>query len=162
MFQHPQWIVIADDRKAALFRCVKKATEDLHLDFMRSLSNPHEGEHEHHRPTSLGGAEKRGANRSGAHAAPHSVAQRHDVEEESLRFVREVNEWLLSANRDLGMADGHLSIFAPPKVLGQLRKHLDNMALKPEYHEGEFTRLSSEQLAAHSTIRTSLNRTTAC
>lgn len=151
---HPQhWLVTADSRRAVLFIARRLAGGGLHLDQLRAIANPHENEHEHHRPTLAGGAERPGSVlRSGARAAPHAIAAGHTDEEEHGRFAREVGDWLVQARKDLGA--GRMAVFAPPRFLGLLRERAGNADL--DFHNGELCGLAPQELAAHAAVRNAL------
>lgn len=168
MNQRQHWIITADGRRASLFACTTTLGGELHVDHIRSLENGHEREQDRHRPTLLGGSERRGtAGRSGAHAAPHSVSQNHAAEEDQLRYAREVGEWLVNESRELGIAagaggggaggpKGRISVFAPPKLLGLLRDRMVDLRAVAEFHEAELSHLSPAELAAHPAVRNAL------
>lgn len=149
--EHRQhWIVTADGRRAQLFSCRRLPGGGLHLEHLRSIENTHEAEHERHRPTQVGGAERRGSvARSSAHAAPHVIPAGHNAEEEHVRFAREVGSWLVDARREFG-AEG-LIVFAPARFLGLLRKQV-TMENAPAMHEGELAHLHASELAAHPAV----------
>lgn len=154
MNQHQHWLVTVDGRRANLFTCSKTDGGKLHIGHVRSLENGHEREHERHRPSMLGGAEQRGGNRSGANAAPHSASPGHGAEEELLRFIREVNDWLRHASVELGMSAGRVSVFAPPRCLGLLRNQMGDLDSKNmDLLEGELTRLSPQELSEHQAVK---------
>lgn len=144
---HPHWIVTADERTARLFSCQQLPGGGLHLEQLTSIENTHEAEHERHRPTLAGGAERRGsAARSGAHAAPHLLAPRHTAEEEQRRFAREVSAWLEEIRP--GLATGRLTVFAPPRFLGLLREQ-GSRHRPADLRDGDLNALRTRELAAH-------------
>lgn len=145
------WIVTADGRRASLFGCQRTSGGELHLVPLRSLDNPHEGEHERHRPAMLGGAERRGAlGASSGNPAPHAAAPGHGDEEERRRFARELRQWLKASVREL--AHGHVDVFAPARMLGLLRSELSGERVSTELHEGDLTHLRPQQLAVHPAV----------
>ena len=149
-----KWLVTADGRGATLFSCSHTPKGELHLEPVRSLKNAHEGDHEHHRPSLLGGSERQGGkNYASSHAAPHSVAPGHEVEEGEQRFVKDVKEWLGGATKDLGIS--RMCVFASPRLLGGLRRHIRASA---DFHEAELTHLSTGQLAAHPAVKVALEQ----
>jgi protein required for attachment to host cells len=149
MEHHRHWIVTADSRRADLFACRRLPGGGLHLEQLKAIENSHEDEHERHRPTLGGGAERRGSvARSGAHAAPHAVAAGHTAEEEAARFSREVIAWLGGSRRELGA--GRMILFAPPRFLGLLRRQISADA--PEMREGELSHLNAGELAVHPAV----------
>jgi len=152
MQQHLRWIVTVDGRKATLFSCKMTPGGTLHLDRVRSLDNPHEGEHERHRPSLLGGAERRGGRGgSSATAAPHTASFGHELEEEQRRFAREVTGWLSAAGRERGKE--RISVFAAPRVLGLLREQTDDLGPNVDLREGDLTHLAEHELAEHQAVR---------
>jgi hypothetical protein len=157
------WIVTADLNRAALFSCRHTPGGALHVEHIRSLENTHRNQHEHHRPTQMGGAERRGSlGRSAAAAAPHTASLGHEIEEEQLRFARDVKPWLNQAAKDVG--DGHLSVFAPPRFLGLLRSEMGapgsahDPADRMDLCEGELGHLRTHELAVHPAIVTAVTR----
>jgi hypothetical protein len=147
------WIVTADNRRAVLFVCRRLPGGGLHLEELRKIENAHEGEHEHHRPSLFGGAERRGSpGNSSARAAPHSGAPGHQEEAEQRQFAAEVSDWLTRAAKELGMEAGRVSVFAGTRFLGVLRAHMRSVEGKIELREGEFTRLSAPELAGHPAV----------
>ncbi|HVZ93399.1 MAG TPA: host attachment protein [Phycisphaerales bacterium] len=150
------WIIAADSRKATLFVCQRVFGGHLHVEQLESLKNMHEAEHERHRPTLGGGAERQGSiARSGAHAAPHAVAERHTAEEEELRFAREVGRWLDEVRTDITGSE-RLTIFAAPRFLGRLRDHV-SADLRSELREGELSGLQPSELAVHPAVLKAVN-----
>lgn len=144
------YLVIADARRAQLLACQRLNTAGIGLRAVRTLENAHEAEHEHHRPSLGGGGERQGSpTRGSAHAGPHSIAQGHTAEEETERFAREIGRWLERAQGELGTA--RLVLFAPPRFLGLLRKHISTHGA-PELREGDFARLDLNQLTVHPTV----------
>ena len=159
MDSQPRWIVTADARRATLFACRNVAGAGVQVEQVRSLKNPHEDEHEHQRPALLGGAERSGSPRSASsHAAPHSVAPGHEVEEERRRFARDVRDWL-SDNVD-SMGIRHVMLFAPPRFLGLLRLHISDRDDRTDLVEGDIAQLSAEQLAVHPAVLAMLGQYT--
>ena len=150
---HTRWVVTADGRQAALFRCRTTPALEFHLDHVRTLRNEHEADPEQHRPSQLGGAERKGdRNRSGARAAPHSASFDRETDEQRRRFAREMGEWLADATRELGAP--YVSVVAAPRLFGLLREELPRHPnLHAELHEGELSHLGSAELASHPTVR---------
>ncbi len=153
-----QWIVTTDARAAHLYSCKRTPSGELHLDLVRSLENGHEGEHERHRPSFLGGGERRGsAGHSSGHAAPRTVSVGHEVDEEQRRFVREVSGWLHHAERELNVKN--VTVFAAPKALGLLREHMGGLSSNAQLREGELTQLTPPELSRHPAVRKALEWT---
>ena len=156
---HPtrNWIAVADGRRAALFSCRTLPGGRFHLDEASSIENDWENSHEHHRPTLIGGAERRGAvGRSGASAALHSSAPGHEDQEEQLRFARQVSTWLTHAVRS--EEAGRVSVFAVPQFLGLLRHQFGHGNPQLELHEGELANLRAGELEKHPAIIDALAR----
>lgn len=148
---HPQqWLVTADARRATLFSCQRLPGGGLHLEPQRTIENVHEAEHERHRPMLAGGAERRGSiARSGARAAPHTVATGRTAEEEDQRFAREVGGWLSTARRELAL--GTMTVFAAPRFLGLLREQ-PGFDGAEEMHAAELSQLPAQELALHPAV----------
>jgi protein required for attachment to host cells len=86
------------------------------------------------------------------HARPMSGdGMTHDIEEEERRFGSQIVEWL-RANAQKFDID-RLAIFAPPRMLGVLRKASSGL-LKGHLQEliGNLMRLDAGQLAEHPTV----------
>lgn len=148
----PQWLVTADGRRATLYLCRQSARGDLRVETLESVSNTHEGEHEHERPMLLGGLERTGSRaRSGGHAAPHVGSPKHGDDEERRRFCRDLTDWLAGARARLGPAA--ITVLAPPQMLGLLREHSRALGDPVTFHEGEFAHMAESDLAVHPTIR---------
>lgn len=143
------WLATVDGRSAKLLSCSHTPQGELSLHLERSITNTHEKDHEQHRPSSLGGAERRSSiSKSSASAAPHPASSGHEAEEEQHRFSHEVANWLDLARRELGFE--RACIFAAPRFLGLLRPHID---ASTDLHEAELTHLSPQQLARHPAVR---------
>jgi protein required for attachment to host cells len=145
------WIVTADGRGACLYSCQRTPGGALHLERLRAIENAHFHDHERGRPTLVGGAERAGGNRSGAAAAPHSVAVNHEPEEEQRRFARDVRGFLSEAAR---AGAGTINVFAPPAFLGVLRKEIgkDAPAERLALREGELAGLRAAELSVHPAV----------
>lgn len=174
MQHEPIRILIADAREATLFeaRHVSSPTPtsaqslttpkgEIRLEELRSIANTHEAEHEHHRPSLIGGAERRGgggATHAAAHAAPHAVAPGHDVDESHRRFAKEVGAWFerVAAESLRGAVGGRPIVFAPARFLGVLRTSFGDHGLQADWHEGEYANLLPHQLVGHPTIQRAL------
>jgi protein required for attachment to host cells len=157
MEQKKHWIVTADSRRGSLYSCRRRDNGGLNLELVSAIENRHEGEHERERPTLSGGAERRGAvARSGARAAPHSIAAGQTEEEEHRRFARELADWITRAGNAADVPQtGTLNVFAGPRLLGLLRDEVgknDGVSLR----EGDFSRLTPAELAAHPAVLGSL------
>lgn len=151
MEQHQHCIVTVDARRAAFYAVDRSPGAGAQLKHLGSIENSHEAEHEHHRPALLGGSERGSStSRSGAHAGRHPLAEGHAAEEETLRFTREVGQWLTRVKAEFGAR--RVTVFAPPRCLGLLRKELGAWREVPELLEAELTHLRPPELAAHPAV----------
>lgn len=144
------WIVTSDERRAALFSCRKVHGGRWHVEPHSSLENSWEDSKEHHRPSALG----RGPT---ANAAQHFAVLGHEIQEEHLRFAREVEAWLARAVKEQKLT--RVSVFAAPHFLGLLRDELGRLGNHVDLHGGELTRLRPHELAGHPAVRAVLERT---
>jgi hypothetical protein len=148
------WIVTADTRRAGVFACHMTPGGTLHLDPVRSLQNEHENDHEHGRPTMIGGAERgRTPTSPSSTAAPHFASPGHEVEEMHKRFAREVGTWLTASLRELKPA--RIDVFAPPRFAAYLK---DELVLSPSdtIREAELAHLRGPELAVHPAVISAL------
>ena len=126
------WFALADAEHCRLLRCRLTKQGTQHVDEYGACENKLP-EHEHKRPMTGGG-------------------KTHYVEEEERRFAGEIVEWLR------GKVEEHeidrLVIFAPPRILGALRKAPPGL-LKGHLEElkGDLMRLDAGQLAQHPMVR---------
>ena len=96
--------------------------------------------HEHTRPSPLTGK-----------AGNSYASVGHEVEEERIRFAREVAGWLQEKVRRFGIA--HLDLFSPPRFLGAFRKVCSPQLFdRIETHQADLMKLSEAGLAAHPAI----------
>jgi protein required for attachment to host cells len=126
------WFALADAERCRLLRCSVTALATQHVDERERLENTLP-EQEHVRPVTGGGAT-------------------HYVEENERRFAREIVEWLQNKAGEHEIS--RLTIFAPPRMLGALRKPPSG-SLKGHLEElqGDLMRLEAGQLAEHPMIR---------
>jgi protein required for attachment to host cells len=143
-----QWILTVDERKSQLYSCHFEAGNRWHVEQVRSLANPWENYHEHHRPNALG----RGPT---ANAAQHYAASEHEPEEEHRRFAKEVANWLARATQELNIV--HIDIFAASRFLGLLHRELGYLEKIARTHQAELTRVSASDLATHPVVLSVLN-----
>ncbi len=149
MNQLQHWIVTVDNRRAALFACSRLPGGGLHVALTSSIENAHESEHERHRPSHLGGGERRGGATAGSgHMAPSSASLGHEAEESQRRFAGEFHTWFKSATQELGIPPDRIAVFAASGVFGQLRTLLG----KTEVRQAELTHLHPNQLAVHPAV----------
>ena len=136
---HPEvWILLADTRQARLLRGKRTPQGRPHLDEVGRLENP-PMDHEHGRPSPLGGKDGR------AYASFS-----HEEEEHQSRFANKVAAWI---EKELRSGNGGISVCAPSRFLGALRKVMPNhLKAQVREHEGELTNLSPGDLARHATI----------
>jgi protein required for attachment to host cells len=87
------------------------------------------------------------------HARPMSQdGMTHDIEEEERRFAHEIVEWLQESARKHEI--DRLVIFAPPRMLGVLRKASSGLlAGHLKELEGNLMRLNAGRLAEHPMVR---------
>lgn len=147
---HEHWIVTADGRRAGVFACRMTPGGNLHLDPVRAIENAHEHEHERHRPTMIGGAERaRAVGASSASAAPHFASPGHETEEMQRRFAREVGRWLAATTKELQPA--RMDVFAAPRFAGYLKSEL-TLSPTDRLHETELANLRGPELAVHPAV----------
>jgi len=128
----PAWFALADAEHCRLLCCRLTKQGKQHVDEYGSFENTLP-EAEHARPMTGDG-------------------MTHDIEEEERRFGGQIVEWLRKRAEEHEI--DHLVIFAPPRMLGVLRKasagllkgHLDEL-------EGDLMRLEAGQLAEHPMVR---------
>lgn len=161
MNHNEHWIVTADSRRAVLFVCRRLPSGDLHLEQLRAIEHAPVTEHEHHRPTLMGGAERVGArDRSSVHAAPHaSSSEGHEVEEEQRRFAREFKEWLddVCRERIVRTEAGRITVFATPRMMAILESALGKHRGQVDLVRGELVNLSAQQLMQHPAVKAALH-----
>ena len=128
----PAWFALADAEHCRLLCCRLTKQGRQHVDEFAAFENTLP-EAEHARPMTLDG-------------------MTHDVEEEERRFAGQIVEWLRKKTEEHGI--DHLVIFAPPRMLGVLRKAAPGL-LKGhlEELEGNLMRLEAGQLAEHPMVR---------
>jgi protein required for attachment to host cells len=126
------WFALADAERCRLLRCRLTSQGTQHVDEYGGFDNALP-EAEHERPMTMGG-------------------MTHDIEEEERRFAGQIVAWLRKQAEEHQI--DHLVIFAPPRMLGVLRKlplgllkgHLEEL-------EGNLMRLEAGQLAEHPMVR---------
>jgi protein required for attachment to host cells len=134
------WFALADAQKCRLLRCHLTKRGTPHVDECDALDNE-PPEHEHGRPMALGGMTGH------SFAAPH-----HDEEEAERRFAAQIVKWLQERCAHHGTE--RLTILAPPRMLGVLRKTpLGSLKGRIEQHEGNLMHLEAEALSAHPLMR---------
>jgi len=126
------WFALADAEHCRLLCCRLTEQGTQHVDEYGSLENTSPVA-EHARPMSQDG-------------------MTHDIEEEERRFGGQIVNWL---RRQAGEHEiDRLAIFAPPRMLGVLRKASSGL-LRGHLEElkGDLMRLEAGQLAEHPMIR---------
>lgn len=126
------WFALADAEHCRLLCCRLTRQGTRHVDeYGRCENTLPEAEHE--RPMSQDGMS-------------------HDIEEEERRFGAQIVDWLRSKAAEHDIED--LAIFAPPRILGVLRKASSGL-LKGHLEElkGDLMRLEAGQLADHPMVR---------
>ena len=132
------WFALADAEHCRLLCCRLTEQGTQHVDECDTLENTFP-EHEHLRPQTGDG-------------------MTHDVEERERRFAGRIVEWL-QENAKKHEID-RLVIFAPPHMLGALRKASSRLlAGHLKELEGNLVRLRVGQLAEHPMIRDLLRDT---
>ena len=126
--RHHAWFALADAEHCRLLCCRLTPQGTRHVEEQGTLDNTWPGQ-EHARPMSQAGAT-------------------HDIEEAERRFAGEIAGWLQKQAEVHAM--DHLVIFAPPRMLGVLRKAAFG-ALRGDLEEikGDLMRLAAGQLAEH-------------
>jgi len=126
------WFALADAEHCRLLCCRLTKQGTQHVDEYGAFENTL-SEQEHKRPMSQDG-------------------MTHDVEEEERRFAGEIVAWLQERTKEHEI--DHLVIFAPPRMLGVLRKVPPGL-LKGQLEEfkGDLMRLEAGQLAEHPMVR---------
>jgi len=127
------WFALADEERCRLFRCGLTERGTQHVDEHEGLKKTLP-EQEHARPMTEGGGST------------------HYVEEQERRFAGQIVEWLQKKAGEHEI--DRLVIFAPPRMLGALRK-VPPESLKGHLEElkGDLMRLEAGQLAEHPMIR---------
>ena len=135
----PTWIFVVDNGRGRLLYGLPVPPERFRLEEDGEIVNGWE-EHEHGRPSPRAG-------KSG-----HSYASRgHEDEERMNRFARDVADWLEERTRELDI--DRLSLFAPPRFLGALRRTCSSrLAAKVTEHEGDLGYMTCGELARHPAI----------
>lgn len=131
------WILLADSRQARLLRGTRTTQGRPHLDEVARLDNP-PMDHEHGRPSPLGGKDG------------HAYAGfSHEAEEHQSRFASKIADWIGRQTQ----STSHLSVCAPARFLGALRKALPGrVRAQVKEHEGELANLGTGELARHALI----------
>ncbi len=126
------WFALADAEHCRLLCCRLTRQGTRHVDEYGALENMLP-EAEHQRPMSRDG-------------------MTHDIEEEERRFGSQIVDWLRTKAE--AHAIDRLAIFAPPRMLGVLRKASSGL-LKGHLEElkSDLMRLETSQLAEHPMVR---------
>ncbi len=126
------WFALVDSEHCRLLCCRLTKRNTPHVDEYDMLENTFP-EHEHLRPQTGEG-------------------MTHDVEEKKRRFTGETVGWLQKKTGEHEI--DHLVIFAPPHMLGSLRKASSGLLVGHlEQLEGNLMRLDAGQLAEHPMVR---------
>jgi len=130
--QNYAWFALADAEHCRLLCCRLTRQGTQHVDEYGAFENTLP-EAEHARPMTGDG-------------------MTHDIEEEERRFAHEIVEWLQEDAKK--HAIDRLVIFAPPRMLGVLRKASSGLlAGHLKELEGNLMRLDAGQLAQHPMVR---------
>ena len=133
------WIVLANDHQARLISAKRTPTGRCHLSETEAIENPIPT-HDRGRPIALHGM------------TGHSYADNlRTLDEERRRFARQLSRWIhtLLQRHDVQ----HLTVFAPPKLIGCLR-----VAIKKDHTERidliveNLMRLSNDSLRCHHSV----------
>ncbi len=126
------WFALADTERCRLLCCRLTEHGKLHVDEYETIENTFP-EREHLRPQTRDG-------------------MTHDVEEREQRFAGALAGWLQTRSEEHEIE--HLVVFAPPRLLGVLRKGpLDLPNGHLEAREGNLMRLEAGELAEHALVR---------
>lgn len=126
------WFALADAEHCRLLCCRLTEQGTRHVDEYGALENTLP-EAEHARPMNQDG-------------------MTHDIEEEERRFAHQIVEWLQDNARKHEI--GRMAIFAPPRMLGVLRKASSGLLAGHLVElEGNLMRLDAGQLAEHPMVR---------
>ena len=126
------WFALADVEHCRLLRCRLTWRGTQHVDEYGTFENTLP-EQEHMRPMTQAGTT-------------------HSVEEQERRFSDAVVEWLRGKAEEHKI--DHLVIFAPPRMLGVLRKDSSGLLMgRMEELQGNLMRLKAGQLAEHPMVR---------
>jgi len=130
--RNPAWFALADAERCRLLCCRLTEQGTQHVNEYGAFDNTLP-EAEHERPMTMDG-------------------MTHDIEEEERRFAGQIVEWLRKKAEEHEI--DHLVIFAPPRMLGVLRKAPPGL-LKGHLEEldGNLMRLEAGQLAEHPMVR---------
>lgn len=133
------WFALVDTERCRLLQCdlTKQGTHRVRE--VTAFENRWP-KHEHGRPTALGGMT------GSSYAAPH-----HYVGERVRRFADDVVS-LLEAECKKRQVE-RLTLVAPPRFMGELRKLQDSQHARFELREGEFMQFSTLALAEHPVIQ---------
>jgi protein required for attachment to host cells len=136
--ERPAWIALVDAERCRLLRCDRTKAGTLRVEELTALENQWP-KHRRGRPMALGGMT------GGSYAAPH-----HYAAERVRRFAEDVSK-LLAAECGQRRVD-RLTIIAPARVLGELRKRSTSRDGSWELREGELMQFSTAALAGHPVI----------
>jgi len=139
----PRWIARVDSRRASLMSFWRAPGGRLNLNEEEAIENEDADAVERGRPTVL----SRGP---AANVVRHAEEGRR-AEEVERRFARRAMEWIGSACRGRGVA--RVTVFAPARMLGVLRRELKSDGSGVELREGEFMRMSHVEMAEHPAVR---------
>jgi protein required for attachment to host cells len=126
------WFALADSERCRLLCCRLTMQSKQHVDEYGALEKS-VPEHERDRPATQGG-------------------MTHDIEEEERRFAGDIAGWLRKKATEHDMS--RLVIFAPPRMLGVLRKTpFGPLTGHIEEIKGDLMGLNPDELADHPMVR---------
>ena len=148
----PQWIVVADSRRASLYACQPAPGRGWRLKAYTRIDTALPVSR---RPSPANDAERDAVVAcSHARAVPCMIAVQHTEGEEQRRFAREVAAWLVGAQ--LNVHARHVTVFAPAEFLASLHDAMRNRVPSSDLREAELTRLRPHELAAHPSVVSAL------
>ncbi len=133
------WVIVADGEVGRLLHCGKTELGSAHVEQVDTIEHK-PGAYEHAKPSP----------RAGRTGDPNDD---HEDEEESRRFARKLSEWIRRHVETRSVP--HMTLFAPPRLLGTLRKITNGKSLPRAVNtkEADLTSLTTEQLTKHQSIR---------
>lgn len=153
MPSRPHWIIVVDSRRAALFSCKRHPGGNPALESRSHVES--DISTEHHRPSFLGGGERRsGFGGASGHAAPQHASYGHQADEQVSRFVREVSRWMGSVFQEHSIEPHGVTVFAAPSLFGELRAAHEKLDVR----QADLAGLDAARLAAHPRVVDALNQ----
>lgn len=136
----PVWFALADEQQCRLLKCRLTRLGTPHVEMVERHENTWPG-HEYGRPMPLRAKD--------GHS--YAAAVRNE-EEDANRYARELAPWI--QERFAAHQLEHLTVFAPPRFLGVLRKTpFGEIEPKIDCRLGDLVNLSEGALAEHPRVR---------